>query len=268
MSTTPRSAVTEGPTPSPQETVIQFLMGMWSAQAVATAARLGIPDVLADAPPQKSRALAQKLGADPEALARFLRALVSLGVLYQPEPDTYALTAVGEVLRSDSPGSMRDLLIAETDSPHWQAWGKLDGSVRSGQPMVPELFGMPVFDYYAEHPEELASFSRAMGNLSVLAAESTLQHYDFSPFRRIVDVGGANGDLLLAILEANPHLRGTVFDLPHVAEAAQNAVAFRGFEEPAKFAVEIFSRRYLPGEISIYSNSFCMTGPMRRPCIF
>ena len=56
---------------------------------------------------------------------RFLRTLVSLGVLSQPQPHTYALTAIGEALRSDIPGSMRDLLIAETDAPHWQAWGKL-----------------------------------------------------------------------------------------------------------------------------------------------
>ncbi len=219
------------PTPTPQEAIMHMLMGMWSAQAVATAARLGIAEALANSQPQESSALARAVGADAAALARFLRTLVSLGVLSQPQPHTYALTAIGEALRSDIPGSMRDLLIAETDAPHWQAWGKLHESVRSGEPMVPQLFGMPIFEYYAAHPEELASFSRAMGNFSALAAQGTVQNYDFSHARHIVDVGGAHGDLLLAILQANPHVRGTVFDLPHVAEAARQAITVHGYHE-------------------------------------
>ncbi len=217
------------PTPPPQHVIMQMLMGMQSAQAVATAARLGIADVLATSPPQESTALARAVGADTTALARLLRTLVSLGVLSQPLPHTYALTAIGEVLRSDIPGSMRDLLMVLTDTPHWQAWGKLYESVRSGQPMVPQLFGMPIFAYYAAHPEELASFSRALGNLSALAAQGTVHNYDFSHARHIVDVGGAHGDLLLAIVQANPQARGTVFDLPHVAEAARQAITVQGY---------------------------------------
>ena len=235
------------PTPSPQEAIMHMLMGMWSAQAVATAARLGIADALAKSQPQASTALARAVGADAAALARFLRTLASLGVLSQPQPDTYALTAIGEALRSDIPGSMRDLLIAETDAPHWQAWGKLDESVRSGQPMVPKLFDMSIFEYYAAHPEELAPFSRAMGNFSAIAAQGTVQSYDFSAARHVVDVGGANGDLLLAILQANPNVRGTVFDQPHVAEAARQAITDQGYNERCEARGGDFFQEIPPG---------------------
>ena len=211
-------------TPSPEQVITQMQMGMWIAQAVATAARLGIADILAQSQPQASATLAQAVGADAAALARLLRVLVSLGVLAQPTPDHYSLTAVGELLRSDTPASMRDWLIAETDPPHWQAWGKLHESVRSGRTMMSQLFGMSIFEYYAAHLEERAAFSRAMGNFSVLAARGIVQRYDFSHARQIVDVGGAHGDLLLAILRANPHMRGTLFDLPHVAEAARQVI--------------------------------------------
>ncbi len=233
------------PTPSPQEAIMHMLMGMWSAQAVATAARLGIADALAKSQPQASTALARAVGA--AALARFLRTLVSLGVLSQPQPDTYKLTAIGEALRSGIPGSMRDLLIAETDAPHWQAWGKLDESVRSGLPMVPQLFDMSIFEYYAAHPEELASFSRAMGNFSAIAAQGTVQSYDFSAARHVVDVGGANGDLLLAILQANPNVRGTVFDQPHVAEAARQAITDQGYDERCEARGGDFFQEVPPG---------------------
>ena len=44
----------------------------------------------------------------------------------------------------------------------------------------------------------------------------------------MVDVGGGEGALLAAVLRANPGLRGVVFDLPPVAEAAAAALAGQG----------------------------------------
>jgi hypothetical protein len=93
-----------------QEVLMQMPSGMWVAQAVATAARLGIADALAQSQPQESTTLARAVGADRSALARLLRALASLGVLAEPLPHHYALTSIGELLRSDMPGSMRDWL--------------------------------------------------------------------------------------------------------------------------------------------------------------
>jgi hypothetical protein len=224
-------SLTEGaPAPAPQQVLMQTTLGLWAAQAVATAARLGIADALAQLQPQGSTTLARAVGADAAALARLLRALASLGVLAEPLPQQYALTPVGELLRRDTPGSMRDWLMAETDPPHWQAWGQLYEGVRSGQTVVPQVFGMPIYEYYAAHPEDLACFSRAMGNMSALVAQGTVQHYDFSHARHIVDVGGAHGDLLLAILDANPDARGTVFDRPHVADAARAAIHAKGYQ--------------------------------------
>jgi SAM-dependent methyltransferase len=218
------------PTRSPQQVLMQIPEGMWVAQCVATAARLGIADALAQSQPQGSTALARAVGADASALARLLRALASLGVFAEPLPQQYALTPVSELLRRDVPGSMRDWLIAETDTPHWQAWGQLHEGVRSGRTVVPELFGMRIYDYYAAHPADLAYFSRAMGNVSALVAHGTVQHYDFSHVRHIVDVGGADGGLVLAILEANPHVHGTVFDLPQVVGAALQAIEAKNYQ--------------------------------------
>ena len=116
----------------PEQVLMQVTLGMWAAQAVATAARLGIADALAQSQPQDAATLARAVQADAGALSRLLRALVSIGVFAEPLPRHYALNAVGTLLRSDVSGSMRDWLIAETDTPHWQAWGQLHEGVRSG----------------------------------------------------------------------------------------------------------------------------------------
>jgi hypothetical protein len=87
---------TEGaePSRSPQQVLMQISQGMWVAQAVAAAARLGIADALAQSQPQESTTLARAVGADARALARLLRALASVGVLAEPLPHKYTLTPV------------------------------------------------------------------------------------------------------------------------------------------------------------------------------
>lgn len=51
--------------------------------------------------------------------------------------------------------------------------------------------GKPVFEYFPTNLEEFDRFHRAMTNLSAMAVSAALEAYDFSPFRTIVDVGGA-----------------------------------------------------------------------------
>jgi hypothetical protein len=88
------------PSPPPQQVLMQLSQGMWVAQTVATAARLGIADALAQSQPQESTTLAAAVGADAQALARLLRALASIGVPAEPLPHQYTLTPIGELLKS------------------------------------------------------------------------------------------------------------------------------------------------------------------------
>jgi SAM-dependent methyltransferase len=57
--------------------------------------------------------------------------------------------------------------------------------------------------------------------LSLGSNEAVADAYDFTPFARVVDVGGGHGQLLSAILARNPHLSGVLFDLPSGVAAAQ-----------------------------------------------
>src|SRR6185437_11512934 len=111
----------------------------------------------------------------PAALARVLRLLASTGVFAEPQPGRYVLTPLGATLRSDVPGSVRDFAIAETAPAHWLPWGRLIESVKTGEPQPRAALGIELWDWYGKNPEEAASFSRAMGNLSALAAQELLR---------------------------------------------------------------------------------------------
>ncbi len=84
---------------------------------------------------------------------------------------------------------------------------------------------MELFDWYAHNPEEAGYFNAAMGNLSALAASELVRVYDVSTVQTVVDVGGAHGVLLAAVLHANPNAHGILFELPHVIATADDAIA-------------------------------------------
>jgi hypothetical protein len=61
-----------------------------------------------------------------------------------------------------------------------------------------------------QNPEQAKIFDEAMATFAPITAAAINASYDFSPFRKLVDVGGGNGTLLIGILKANPHLHGIV----------------------------------------------------------
>jgi len=211
----------------PSAMVMQMITGHWVSQLVGTLSRLAIPDALAEGP-LASAEIAKRCGSHPDATHRLLRAATGLGLFREIQADSYELTPLGEVLRANAPGSLRDFAIAETDHGHWMAWGSLVDAVQTGERAAPKALGMEIFEWYAEHPQDEAAFGRAMSNLAALVAGEVALTCDFSKARRIVDVGGSHGTLLAAVLRKSPEAYGIVMDLPKVAERAQQALNAEG----------------------------------------
>lgn len=210
--------------PPPPAQLLQMMMGMWVSQIVATTARLGIAEAIARGV-TTSDALAREAEADPSTLARLLRAAATVGLIAETSPNTFALTPLGDCLRGDAPGSLKDLIIAECAPGHWLPWGRLYDAVKSGQSLAADILGGPVWDYYAKNADEGQCFARGMGNLSAMVAQDVARLYDASPFKTIVDIGGSQGVLLRGLLAQNDAARGVVFDLPEVIDGARSAFA-------------------------------------------
>jgi hypothetical protein len=201
--------------------------GYWVSQAVGVAARFGVADQLVDGP-RDSDDIASAVSAEPGALYRVLRLLASIGVFAEVAPRTFGLTPLGETLRSDVRGSLRHVAVILTSPGHWLPWGRLGESVRTGQPTTRDALGMELFDWYALNPEEGEFFNAAMGNVSALVAGEVVRVFDVSRVRSVLDVGGAHGVLLAAVLKANPRAHGILFELPHVIATAGDAINAHG----------------------------------------
>ena len=225
----------------PTDPLIQILTGAWAMQAVATAVRLGIPDVLAGGA-RRADEVAAKAGANAGATYRLLRALASLGILARSGDGKFSNTALGERLQPGVPGGLRDMFLGETDHVHWQSWERAADAVKTGQPRPKAVFGVPAFEYYGQHVDEGEQFGRAMENVSRFAASAVLEAYDFSGVRTIMDVGGGNGSMALAILEKHPEMRGKVMDLPYIEPQAKLGIAAAGAAHRCSFEAGDFFR--------------------------
>jgi hypothetical protein len=187
--------------------------GFILSRLVYTAASLAIADHLAGSP--KSAAdLAAPTGCDAVALARFMRTLTNFGILTLSDDGRFSLTPLGEPLRSDVPGSIRSGILSMAGQWCWQAWEAFPSTVKTGQPAMDMVFGMPVFDWLAQHPDEARRFSETMVVVHGAEPPAVAAAYDFSSCEVIVDVGGASGNLLGHVLAAHAHPRGVLFDLP------------------------------------------------------
>ena len=213
----------------PPFALFRMITGFYLARAIHVAASLGIADRLADGP-CGSEELAAATRTHAPSLRRVLRLLASAGVFAEEADGRFALMPMGACLRTGVPGSMRAAALLFGGITQ-QAWGDLLHSVETGEPAFRCVFGMEPFAYMAQHPDEAANFDAAMADFTKHIATAVAAAYDFSPFRRIIDVGGGNGTLLVGILTANPKLAGILFDLPPVAERASATMREQGLAE-------------------------------------
>jgi hypothetical protein len=201
--------------------MLQMLNGAHVAGAVSCLAQLGIPD-LVEAGPKSAEELARQIGAHPQALHRLMRATASVGVLSEGPDGKFSETAMSAVLRSNASPSLRGLAIMGGREWHARGWSRLEYCARTGEQTLDQIYGMPVFEYFKKYPEEAQIFNEAMTGLSTIDSPAVADAYNFDGIRSIVDVGGGHGPLLATIMKKNPHLRGTLYDMPHVVDLATN----------------------------------------------
>jgi 2,7-dihydroxy-5-methyl-1-naphthoate 7-O-methyltransferase len=192
--------------------------------AIRVAATLRLADHIA-AGTRTAGALAEAVGAAPDALERLLHHLIGAGVL----TGDLALTALGDQLRDDHPDGLRTWLDMDG------ALGRADLSfvellhtVRTGEPTYPARFGRPFWEDMAADPARQASFDALMGGRLTADLPGVAAGYPWAALGHVVDVGGGDGSLLIALLRAHDTLRGTVVDLPATASRARAAFTAAG----------------------------------------
>jgi hypothetical protein len=213
----------------PEAALLELVFGKFVSRAIATAANLGVADVIAGGV-HEVEDIAAKVNVPADPLYRMLRALTVVGIFEELPGKRFENTEVGALLRSDAPTSMRAMAQWIGCDAGWLAWSGLDHSVKTGAPGFDEVHGAQVFEYFAKHPETGRIFHAAMTSLSAYSGHAVAKAYDFREVGKLVDVGGGHGLMAEAIAQATPGLEVLVYDLPEVVRTApaREGVRFEG----------------------------------------
>lgn len=210
---------------SPLDVILQTSAGYCVARALHVAADLGVADHVGDHGSTVDE-LAQKTGANPDALGRILRLLSAHGI-FSADGETVSHNPVSATLRTDHPQSARDLARMFGLPFVWETFEHFDHTVRTGRPAVEKALPEGVWAWLAERPEASAVFNGAMIGKSFGQVAGVVASFDFSRFQRIADVGGGRGHLLQAILDRHPQATGLLFEQPHVIDEVRGIASDR-----------------------------------------
>lgn len=202
--------------------LMDCITGYRQTQAIYTATKLNIPDILSQHP-MTTDALATQCGCDEKALYRLLIALETIPIVKQNNQENFTLTPLGELLTTHHPYSLRApaLLFGEVI---YHTWETLLTSIQQGTTGFEYEHGGSFYDYLHCHPDYHKLFNTFMVQSFTRGVNTVLDYLDFSNSKCVVDVGGGYGHELKPILSAYPHLKGIVFDTKQTIEQAKTVM--------------------------------------------
>jgi hypothetical protein len=207
--------------PSPEDQMMQWITSKWITKPIYVVSELGIADLICDGP-KSVDALARKTDTHAPTLYRILRALSSVGVFVETKDRVFSLTPLAQCLYSDALRPIARMFISEW---HDQAWNGLSQTVRTGKPAFDNTFGKPAFEWFEENPLERSILDQGQASKAAGFANTVIESYDFSGFKKICDIGGGQGAFLIRLLADYPDAVGCVADLPGVVVSAMREIA-------------------------------------------
>ena len=216
------------------ENIMQLGFSFCGSKALLSAIELDVFSALAKGP-LNAEQLRERLNLHPRSARDFFDALVALhmldreGDLYRNTPETDQFLVKGKL-------SYIGGILEMANERLYPFWGSLTDGLRTGQPQNEIKSGGPgLFEALYKDPERLQLFLAAMTGLSMGASVAIAQKFPWEKYSTVVDVGGAQGGLLVQLALAHSHLHGTNFDLAQVEPIFNDYVATNGLSDRLKF---------------------------------
>jgi SAM-dependent methyltransferase len=183
-----------------------------------------------------AQTLAQANRLDLRALTRLLDALVVYGLLAK-ENNRYTLTPAGSFLSADHPESALPMALHMNEM--WATWGRLTDAVTLGR--------NPDWVLPSQKSEKSRNaFIGAMHVVGKALSKKIAEELDLSPYKKLLDIGGASGTYTIAFLEKNPNMKAVIFDLKEVVPMAEPRLREAGISERVELAGGDFYADELP----------------------
>ncbi len=227
------------------DAIMQVGLGFWASKTLLSAIEMEVFTELA-ARAEDLNTLQGRLGLHPRSARDFLDALVALGFL-QRVNGKYSNTPSTDKFLDRRKLSYVGGVLEMANRRLYPFWGSLTAALRTGELQNEAKGGGPNFfaALYAD-PENLRGFLKAMTGISTGANRLIASKFPWKNYKTAVDVGTAQGDLIVQVALANPHISGTGFDLAEVAPTFEEYVAANGLTSRVTFQAGSFFEQDLP----------------------
>jgi len=216
------------------ERIMQLGLGFWASKALLSAIELQLFTALSETP-ATAQDLTARLGLHERSARDFFDTLVALGMLHR-EGDIYQNASDTEQFLVKGKASYIGGLLDMANERLYPFWGSLTEGLRTGLPQNEiKTGGAGLFEAIYGNPERLRLFLGAMTGLSMGATKAIAEKFPFDNYKNVVDVGGAQGGLLVQLGLAHPHLRGFNFDLPVVGPIFTEYISLHGLTDRFSF---------------------------------
>jgi hypothetical protein len=227
------------------EKIMQLGLGFWGSKTLLSAIELGLFTELT-AGHLSAKELTERLGLHGRSARDFFDALVSLGML-EREGDLYRNTAETDLFLVRGKPSYIGGMLEMANERLYPFWGSLTEGLRTGKPQNEmKTGGAGLFESVYGDPDRLRLFLGAMTGLSMGASRAIAEKFPWRDYKTVVDVGGAQGGLLVQVCLANPHLTGINFDLAVVGPVFEEYAALHGLTDRLSFHPGSFFDESLP----------------------
>ena len=211
--------------------IMQVGMGFWGSKTLLSAVELELFTKLGREG-MTGQQIGEALDLDARAIPDFPDALVALELLDRDGDGSDALyrnTKSGAVFLDKASPAYLGGLLEMANARLYRFWGDLTEALRTGKPQNEiKHSGKPMFDALYSDPERLEQFMNAMAGISQGPFQALAEKFDFSKYETLCDVGGATGQLAIAVAGRHPQMRCTSFDLPVVEPIAKRTIEAAG----------------------------------------
>jgi cyclopropane fatty-acyl-phospholipid synthase-like methyltransferase len=206
-----------------------IIHSVYLARAVYVATVLEIAELVQHGP-RTCAELAQATGTHERSLYRVMRLLAAYNFFAEDKQGRFRLARQGHSLLIENPDSARWWVLS-MGNELWMSNSQILESVKTGRTGFELAHGIPLWQWYPQNPEPHDIFIKGMNIFTDAHCSEIIRAFDFSRFKKIVDVGGGGGGLISEILRANPNVRGVLFDQPSTVEEAKPRIDAADFAD-------------------------------------
>lgn len=213
--------------------IMQVGTGFFASKTLLSAVELQVFTELAKQPADLPT-LTKNLGLHSRSARDFLDALVALGFL-ERKGGIYCNTPSTDFFLDKRKPSYIGGILEMANLRLYPFWNNLTTALRTGEQQNESKSGEDAFAKLYVDRDRLAGFLKAMTGISRGANQAIARNFPWKDYKTAVDLGTAQGDLIVQVARSNPHISGVGFDLPEVAPVFEEYVAANGVSSRVSF---------------------------------